>query len=314
MARFEIDFLTDYGDESLLAELRRIAAVLPEGQPLTKTAFGRHRPRVSASTIHHRFGGWKEALEKAGLGHLYAGQTVSEKMRTQSAAKLTNDDLIAELKRVHKLLGKDWLTTADFNAHSVTSEDAIRIRFGTFRKGLEAAGIPHAPYKLRRFSDQECFENIADVWTHYGCPPEYRQMFLPPSKIRGKTYVERWGTWRKSLKAFVDWTNAEDAPANAELVEPAIDSEYKILIAPKRTEADCREVRPGLRFKVFMRDHFRCRVCRRSPATHPDIVLHADHWDPVANGGKTTIDNLVTLCRECNLAKGKTVPTELAPL
>ena len=35
-----------------------------------------------------------------------------------------------------------------------------------------------------------------------------------------------------------------------------------------RTEADCREVRPGLRFKVFVRDKFRCVACGRSPATH----------------------------------------------
>lgn len=307
MPRFEIDFLTEYTDEALLGELRRIAALLPVGEPLTKTAYERHSPKVAHTTIRRRFGGWKEALERAGLRRLYHGQPVSQKMRSQPAKDMSNADLLAELKRVHALVGKEWLTSDDFNAHSVTSGEAIRRRFGTFRKGLDAAGIPNHPFKARQFTDQRCFENIAEVWTHYGRPPEYREMFEPPSTIQGKTYLTRWGTWRKTLRAFVDWANADDQPQESDETE----SHANILGEPSRrsnrTEADCREVRPGLRFKVFMRDRFRCVSCGRSPATHLDIELHADHKLAVANGGKTIVDNLQTLCQRCNLGKGRTV-------
>ncbi len=311
MPRFEIDFLTDYSDESLLNELRRIAAMLSAGESLTKAVFEQHQPRVAESTVCKRFGGWKEALERAGLGYLYCGQPVSQKMRTQLARGFSKTDLIGELRRVHVLVGKQWLTSADFNDHSITSEEAIRRRFGTFRKGLEAADIPYHPNKTRQFTDEQCFENIAEVWTHYGRPPEYREMFQPPSKIKGKTYVERWGTWRRTLKAFVDWTNADEKPQQETQAqtEPTVSQEKPLKVS--RAEADCREVRPGLRFRVFMRDRFRCVVCGRSPATHPDVVSHADHWNPVANGGKTTFDNLVTLCQDDNLGKGRTVPTDL---
>ena len=74
MARFEIDFLTEYSDEAFLGELRRIAALLPEGEPLAKAAFERLSPKVAAKTIQCRFRGWQVALDQAELGHLYGGQ------------------------------------------------------------------------------------------------------------------------------------------------------------------------------------------------------------------------------------------------
>jgi hypothetical protein len=311
MSRFEINCLTNYADDALLDELRRVAALLPADQRLTKTTYERHSPRVAHTTIRRRFGGWKEALEKAGLGHLYHGQPVSKKMKTQPAKSLSNEDLVAEMKRVHAIVGKEWLTSDDFNSYSVTSEEAIRRRFGSFRKGLETASIPHSPVKVRQFTDEQCFENIAAVWTHYGRPPKYREMFNEPSSVQGKTYVIRWGTWRRTLQVFVAWANKEGDSSESE--EAAVQSPNAPKRAPRpgidrsRTEADCREIRPGLRFKVFMRDRFRCVACGRSPATHLNIELHADHVLAVANGGKTILANLQTLCRDCNLGKGRMV-------
>ncbi len=305
MGRYEIDFLEEYTDEALLDELRRVASLLPEGKPLTKTAYEELGGRVAHTTVRRRFGGWQTALQKAGLGGLYIGQRVSQKMRDQPIKKLSNDELIAELRRVQALCGKQWLTSDDFNAHSVTSEDAVRLRFGSFRKGLEAAGLYHAPFKQRLRTDDECFENLAAVWTHYGRRPMYREMFQPPSTIQAKTYVLRWGTWRKAVKAFVEWANSE---ASSEPIQgPAKPiTEASPTVPKSRTEADCRELRPGLRFKVFMRDKFRCVACGRSPATHLNIELHADHIVSVADDGKTTLENLQTLCQDCNLGKGRT--------
>jgi len=55
-----------------------------------------------------------------------------------------------------------------------------------------------------------------------------------------------------------------------------------------------------LRFEVFKRDHFTCQYCGAQP---PAIVLVADHIDPVAAGGETTIENLITACEPCNQGK-----------
>ena len=54
------------------------------------------------------------------------------------------------------------------------------------------------------------------------------------------------------------------------------------------------------RWKVLKRDNYTCQYCGQSA---PDVVLHIDHITPVARGGRSTIDNLVTSCAKCNLGK-----------
>jgi hypothetical protein len=59
-----------------------------------------------------------------------------------------------------------------------------------------------------------------------------------------------------------------------------------------------------LRFDVFKRDRFTCQYCGAQP---PGVVLEVDHIHPVVEGGKTSIDNLITACEPCNRGKGKRV-------
>jgi hypothetical protein len=62
---FELKTLTDYSDESLLAELRRVAAAL-QGERLTHERFN-ELSRVHSTTLVNRFGTWKNALDRAGI-------------------------------------------------------------------------------------------------------------------------------------------------------------------------------------------------------------------------------------------------------
>lgn len=62
-----------------------------------------------------------------------------------------------------------------------------------------------------------------------------------------------------------------------------------------------RGVSKKLRFEVFKRDEFTCQYCGAQP---PGSVLECDHIEPLAKGGKTTADNLITACEACNRGKG----------
>lgn len=55
-----------------------------------------------------------------------------------------------------------------------------------------------------------------------------------------------------------------------------------------------------IRFEVFKRDSFTCQYCG---AKAPDVLLQADHIEPVSQGGTNDILNLITACQPCNSGK-----------
>jgi hypothetical protein len=97
----------------------------------------------------------------------------------------------------------------------------------------------------------------------------------------------------RNLRAFLNWCAEEKYP---NWFPPHIQFE--------KVQGDSRDISDRLRFFVMRRDHFKCQQCGRSPANEPGVVLVVDHIKPWSEGGKTVIDNLQTLCRECNAGKG----------
>jgi len=50
-----------------------------------------------------------------------------------------------------------------------------------------------------------------------------------------------------------------------------------------------------IRYMIFKRDNYTCQLCGKRTED-----LHCHHIKPVALGGKSTPDNLITLCSECH--------------
>ena len=57
----------------------------------------------------------------------------------------------------------------------------------------------------------------------------------------------------------------------------------------------------SLREQVLKRDNYTCKCCGKQKGR--GVQLNADHILPHNMGGKSVIDNLQTLCKECNLLK-----------
>ena len=61
------------------------------------------------------------------------------------------------------------------------------------------------------------------------------------------------------------------------------------------------KVTRAMRYDVLRRDGFRCVKCGRG--REDGVKLHVDHIKPVSRGGKSVMDNLQTLCEDCNCGK-----------
>ena len=63
-----------------------------------------------------------------------------------------------------------------------------------------------------------------------------------------------------------------------------------------------RNIPLALRYKVLKKDNCKCVACGAS-SKDSNVVLHIDHKIPFSLGGLTTLENLQTLCQECNISK-----------
>jgi len=274
-------------DEDLINDLKKTANELNKTK-ITRKEYDANG-RYSEGTLRKRFGSWIKALEKAELSSV-------------KDYKVTKDDLIEELKRISNLPNVDILSRAVFNKYKkISNSNKIERCFGSWSNALKEAGLT-IKSSQNRYSNKDLFQNILNVWIHYGKQPTVTQMREDPSKITPNTYSYRFGSWRKTLEAFIEYTNQEEPEAlTKEEIKP------KKLPLNSIHHKTPRTINLRLRFRTFQNDNFKCKNCGRSPATDPKIILHVDHIYPWSKGGETVLENLQTLCSDCNLGKSDLV-------
>jgi hypothetical protein len=286
--KFELTTLENYSDENLLAELRRGAAEL-NGSRLTHEKFN-ELSRVHSTTLRYRFGSWKNALDLAGISESIAPRNIP----------LTRETVIAGLRAYAAEFPGVPATQKEIANRLGVDTGSITRKLGKWPDLLSEVGISSVPLG-RRYTDEECYENIVALWTYYGRQPNFAELKRPPSTVGSKAYVLRWGGWRAALSAFIKYVNQEP-----QTIQEIVSEKSSTEISASQTSpvTTPRSISLSLRYKVLSRDRFRCVKCGRSPATDLNVVLHIDHKDPWSKGGPNTEENLRTLCFDCNLGKG----------
>jgi 5-methylcytosine-specific restriction endonuclease McrA len=210
---------------------------------------------------------------------------------TQPKNQFVSDEaLINDLKRVASELNISKLTMKLYAENGKYDTSTIIRRFGTWNNALRKIGLN--PANVVNYSDAELYENILNIWLHKGKQPVRRDLALVPSKISQSAYSRRFQSWQHAIKSFVEYANRNDMSAYS--------------VSNKACKSKTRTPRfPNLRlrWRVMKIDNFKCRGCGKSPATHHGIVLHIDHINPYSKGGETVIENLQTLCNQCNGGK-----------
>ena len=201
--------------------------------------------------------------------------------------------LINDIKKTASSLGKRTLGRLEYKHEGSFSESTICRRFGSWNKALVLAGL--YVQKHSYISKEELMRNMKKVWDSLGRQPVYKDMCYPLSGYGGSTYIKKFGSWQKSLEAFV--------------VKQAGGIKYKRdykarLYKSKRKHKSRLNINLSLRYNILKRDNFKCRLCGASPAIKRGVTLHIDHIIPRSAGGETISENLQTLCSDCNYGKG----------
>ena len=201
---------------------------------------------------------------------------------------VSNEELIKDLKEVALKLGKDKVTQIEYKTLGKYGVRTFARRFGSWNKSLEKAGLSITT--RMNIPEEELFQNLANLWQHFGRQPKFHEVKQPLSKFSVSPYAQRYGSWYNALRAFISAMNGD-----------IIDT--KQTHNEKNATNNPRSINYRTRFKVMQRDDFKCQICGASPATQAGVLLHVDHIVPVAKGGQATMDNLQTLCQKCNLGK-----------
>lgn len=285
-------------DEEMLADIVRVANELGR-DTLTGEEYRKNGGKYHWSTITRRFGGWVSALQKCNL---------------ESGQKYHNvkvNDLIEDIQLVAERLKKKTFSCNEYTQLGKYPKDLLFRKFGTWNNALNAAGLIPYDHPLgspsNRISEYQCLEEIERIWVGIGRQPTTTDIKQGLSKYSLHTFERRFGSWRKALEFFVAYMNGEqevEQPAENEVVihekaAPPIEENKDEFVHKTKRDIGLRT-----RFLVMKRDDFKCCMCGRSPATTHGLELHIDHIIPWSKGGETVIDNLQTLCSDCNLGKG----------
>jgi hypothetical protein len=272
-------------DAELLSDLCAVANGLNK-PTITKEDYDKHG-RFCSATMRKRFGSWNKALAQCGL-------------TVQKRIDIPGEELIADLKRVASEIGMQTVTREDYRQNGNFSEATLVRQFGNWAGVLSAANLKPTGWKPSA-KEEDLFDNMATVWEHVGRQPKQKDFIPPVSKYSDATYVNRFGSWRAALEAFVAYTNLDNSDADV-----AVESTSLISVAQHPKEPQHRTGRnPSwrLRFLVMRRDKFRCFLCGATQNPDQNIRLDIDHIVPWTSGGETMMSNLQTLCNRCNVGK-----------
>jgi 5-methylcytosine-specific restriction endonuclease McrA len=202
--------------------------------------------------------------------------------------RLTDQFLLDQIRDFARTLGGRAFTQEEFKAWTDRrcAPASITHRFGSWRRGLAAAGIAGA--NVPRYEPHELIQRLETAWRALGRRPGVETLPIHGGGVTVTPFRRHWGTFMRACTLFVRFKRGQ------------ITREQ--LLRPYRGPA--REpLRPRLRWHVLNRDGHRCRACGRS-AQETGVRLEVDHIEPVSAGGTDDLSNLRALCWECNRGKG----------
>jgi hypothetical protein len=206
--------------------------------------------------------------------------------------KYSKAEIIASLKKYGEQYGVMTFGTREYDKWSkrIVCSAVIRRYFGSWGKALRAAGFRAQGCKL---DPKEMVSAFKQCWKEHLSVPSRSQLKDYLSRhnfpFRWRTYEDFFGGLGR-LAQLIEKVEAGQLPES-------------VLYQRLKREKKRSSIRLKDRMAVLKRDGYRCVKCGASPKKDPSVTLHVDHIVPDSKGGTSELDNLQTLCFDCNEGK-----------
>ena len=199
--------------------------------------------------------------------------------------RVPDQQILETLRRFAKSRKGKRMRRRDFKAwkQRTFSAETTTKRFGSWHKALIAAGLPGA--HNRRHTPEDLINILERVWLKLGYAPSVTQM-ARLERICDSPFRRIWGSFSNARRQLAAWK--EGRISREDLLTPTTQ--------PK--ERRRAPLSASKRLRVLMRDGQRCVICGQG--AKDGAVLEVDHIVPVCRGGGDGMENLRTLCRDCN--------------
>ena len=230
------------------------------------------------------------------------------KFERPRANKTSKEQLIQSLEAVAKSSNYSEFGWRQFSEQTRIGKNTVTRQFGSWVKAvavlkehLKQQGIELTQKNRAIVPDDQLLSEMERIWNLLGHRPSRDEWEGSKAKFSYKTYRRRFGGLQNACLKFIEYKMgghiaASPVPAPSQNPEPKTSKSIFV-------QEEGRGIGLKLRLQVLSRDGFRCIFCGRSPATHTGVNLQVDHVVPFSKTGKSTIENLQTLCQECNLGK-----------
>jgi 5-methylcytosine-specific restriction endonuclease McrA len=267
-AGLELNVEIDISREDLLKELRSLANRL--GRSPTREELA-SMSKYSAEPYKDEFGTWNDALRAANLPVV-------------KRARLTEDELLDELRRVADKLGESPSVAQMETLGRIYPSVYIK-RFGSWNNAVETAGLDPTPQpsRIKRETLLAELQNVIDSIGGVSTAAEFEEH----SEYSRGPYLREFGSWNEAVRSL------------------GYEPRY-----PRGEEAEYRYYGPNWQAKRESRieiDQYKCQKCGISRAEHyekyeQDLSVHhirrLREFNSYENAN--TLTNLITVCTECH--------------
>lgn len=180
-------------DRNQIVEAIKNAARTLGVERLTKSQF-REQSGISQAAVLKHFDFWSEACNAAGLR---CGEP-----RLVPTPRISTEDCIAELRRVAQIVGREALSSKEFDHYARFSSKPVSARFGSWAAALKIAGLKptELSQKAVRLSEDECVREMRRVAEILGTTSLSHDEFNAHARFTDYRVTRACGTWAAALE------------------------------------------------------------------------------------------------------------------